>query len=84
MVRIQLKRSGGQLGKTLQSATEVDMPESELMKSLLEVVPRENPMARDAFHYSITLNGQTFPIDIARLKGTLKKVVHELDENLKL
>ena len=84
MVRIQLKRSGGQFGKTLQSAMEVDMLESELMKSLLEVVPEKNPLERDAFHYSITINDQTFPIDLAQLKGTLKKVVHELDENLKL
>lgn len=85
MIKIQLNRSGGQLGKTLQSTREVDMAESQIIETLQEVAPEKNPLARDSFHYSITINdNQTLPIDITRLKGELKKLVNELDKSLKL
>lgn len=85
MIKIQLKRSGGQLGKSLQSTREVDIVESQIIKALQEVAPEKNPLSRDSFHYSITINdNQTFPIDLTRLKGELKKLVSELDKSLKL
>ena len=84
MIKIQLNRSGGLLGKTLQSTREVDMSESQIIKTLQEVTPEKNTLARDSFHYSITINdNQTLPIDITRLKGELRKLVNELDKSLK-
>jgi hypothetical protein len=85
MITIQLKRSGGQLGKTLQATHQVDMDEEEIIKKLKAVTPVSNPQARDDFYYSIIVNRKkTFPIDRTLLKGKLKKIVEELEDDLKV
>jgi hypothetical protein len=83
MVHIKLERSGGQLGKNLQASKQVNTKEEDLIKKLKAIAPTENPYARDDFFHSIIINGKKkFPIDIALLKGNLKKIVDELEENL--
>ncbi len=83
MVHIKLERSGGQLGKSLQASTKIDVKEETLEKKLKAIAPKENPYARDDFYHSITLNGKkTFAIDVTLLKGSLKKVIENLEENL--
>ena len=84
MIKIELKRSGGLLGKSLQAARQVDMDEEAIIKKLKSIAPVDNPYARDDFYHSITLNGkQSFPIDMGLLKGNLKKIITELESNLK-
>jgi hypothetical protein len=83
MIQIKLERSGGQLGKNLQAKTQIDMKEEVLVKKLKAIAPLENPYARDDFYHNIIINGKkTFPIDMALLKGSLKKIVETLEENL--
>lgn len=85
MIKIELTRSGGLLGKSLQSVTEVDMDEETVIKKLKNIAPVDNPYARDDFYHSITINEQqTFPIDMGLLKGKLKKIITELEGNLKI
>jgi len=85
MMKIELNRSGGLLGKKLQAASEVDMDEETVIKKLKELAPVENPYARDDFYHSVTINeNQTFPVDMALLKGKLKKIITELEANLKV
>jgi hypothetical protein len=83
MTRIQLRRSGGQIGKTLQASLDIDMDEKELVKQLKEVAPVQNPLARDGFSYNIIVNDKkTYPIDIAQLKGKLKKLISKMEDGL--
>jgi hypothetical protein len=83
MIQIQLKRTGGFMGKAMQVSREVDMKEDALIKKLTKLAPVENPMARDDFNYSIIINGEkTFPIDMTLIKGSLKKLLQEMEENL--
>jgi hypothetical protein len=85
MTSIQLKRSGGQLGKTLQASMDIDMDEKELLKQLKEVDPSQNPLARDEFSYQIIINEKKiYPIDITQLKGKLKKIVSKMEDDLKV
>ena len=85
MIKIELKRSGGILGKSLQADAEIDMPEEAVIKKLKAFAPVDNPDARDNFYHSITVNeNQTFPVDMNLLKGKLKKIVTELEANLKV
>jgi hypothetical protein len=85
MIHIKLERSGGQLGKSLQASKQVNIKEEELVKKLKAIAPAKNPYARDDFYNSIIINEKkTYPIDMALLKGNLKKIVEELEENLKL
>ena len=84
MTKIELKRSGGLLGKSLQAARQVDMDEHAIIKKLKNIAPADNPYARDDFYHSITINeNQTFPIDMGLLKGALKKIITELEGDLK-
>jgi hypothetical protein len=83
MTHIQLRRSGGQIGKTLQASMEIDMDEKELVKQLKEVAPVQNPLARDAFSYNIIVNEKkTYPINITQLKGKLKKLISKMEDGL--
>jgi hypothetical protein len=85
MTKIELNRSGGMLGKNLQAARQVDMDEEAIIKKLKDIAPVDNPYARDDFYHSITINeNQTFPIDMGLLKGKLKKIITELEGNLKV
>jgi hypothetical protein len=85
MVHIKLVQSGGQLGKNLQASTQVNLKEEDLVKKLKAIAPIDNSFARDDFYHSITINGKKkFPIDITLLKGSLKKIVEGLEENLKI
>jgi hypothetical protein len=85
MTHIQLKRSGGQIGKTLQSSMDIDMDEKDLISGLNQFAPVKNPLARDEFNYYIVVNGnKSFPIDIAQLKGRLKKIVNKLENDLRV
>lgn len=85
MIKIELKRSGGMLGKTLQAESHVDMDEQLVVQTLKNIPASDNPDARDDFYHSITINeNQTFPVDINLLKGKLKKVVTALQSNLKV
>jgi len=84
MTKIELKRSGGLLGKNLQATRQVDMDEDAIIKQIKDIAPVDNPYAMDYFYHSITINeSQTFPIDMSLLKGKLKKIVAELEANLK-
>lgn len=83
MTHIQLRRSGGQIGKTLQASMDIDMDEKELVKQLKEVAPVQNPLARDEFSYNIIVNEKkTYPIDITQLKGKLKKLISKMEDGL--
>jgi hypothetical protein len=83
MIQLQLKRSGGQLGKSLRASREVDMDEAAVIKELKAMAPVTNPQARDDFHHSISVNGgESFPIDTSLLKGNLKKIITELEDDL--
>lgn len=84
MTTIQLKRSGGQLGKMLTATKDVDMPEEEIVNKLVTAAPQKNALARDEFYYSIVINNRTYPIDRSLLKGGLKKIVDDLENNLKV
>jgi hypothetical protein len=85
MVTIQLRRSGGQLGKTLQATHQIDIDEEDIIEKLKAVAPVNNPDARDDFYYSVTINKKkAFPIDITLLKGGLKKIISTLENNLKV
>ncbi|HLO82164.1 MAG TPA: hypothetical protein VK166_14460 [Chitinophagaceae bacterium] len=84
MTHIQLRRSGGQIGKTLQASKDIDMDEMELINSLKQIAPVHDPQMRDDFSYKVVVNRQkSFPIDISQLKGKLKKIVRELEDDLK-
>jgi hypothetical protein len=84
MVHIKLERSGGQLGKSLQASKQVNIKEEDLIKKLKAIAPTDNPYARDDFHHTIVVGKKKFLIDMALLKGNLKKIVEELEENLKI
>lgn len=85
MTHIQLKRSGGQIGKTLQASMDIDIDEKDLVKQLKEVAPVQNTLARDGFSYNIVVNEKkTYPIDITQLKGKLKKMISKMEDDLKV
>lgn len=85
MISIQLKRSGGQLGKSLTAKRDVDLEEADVVKELKELAPAANPQARDDFHHSISINGgESFPVDMSLLKGNLKKIITGLEDDLKV
>lgn len=85
MVNIQLKRSGGQLAKTLQASRELDMDEAAIIKKLKALAPADNPQARDELYYTIVINKkESFPVDPALIKGSLKKVIADLEKQLKV
>lgn len=85
MIKIELIRSGGMLGKNLQADGVIDMAEESILEKLKSIAPVDNNEVRDGFYHSITVNGShTFPIDINLLKGKLKKAVAELEANLKV
>lgn len=84
MTKIQLNRSGGFLGKRLQATSDVDLSQEEMLEALQKAAPEKNPLARDAFHYSVTINDNvTLPVDIELLEGNLREVVTSLQKNLK-
>lgn len=72
------------LGKSLQASGNFDVEEESVMKQVREMTPAKNSGLRDAFYYSISINGGDFvPVDIALLKGPLKKIVSTLEDGLK-
>lgn len=72
------------LGKSLQASGNFDVEEASVMKQLQEMTFVKEPGLRDAFYYSISINGGDFvPVDITLLKGPLKKIVHTLEDGLK-
>jgi hypothetical protein len=83
MTKIQLNRSGGFLGKKLQATLDVDLNELEVIEDLQNSAPKKKSRDRDSFHYSVTINDITLPIDIDLLKGKLKDIVLELQGRLK-
>ena len=83
MIKIQLKRSGGMLGKSLQASGSFDIEEAMVIKQLAEMTVTKNPEMRDGFSYSISINGGSFlPIDPAQIKGPLKKILSGLEDEL--
>ncbi len=83
MTHIQLRRSGGQVGKTLQASKDIDMDENDLINNLKQILPVHDPLLRDDFSYKIVVNGKkTYPIDVSQLKGKLKKIVNALEADL--
>ena len=85
MISIQLKRSGGQLGKSLHATRDVDLEEADVVKELKQIAPAANPQARDDFYHSVSINGgESFPIDMSLLKGDLKKIITGLENDLKV
>jgi hypothetical protein len=85
MIKIQLTRTGGFMGKTMQATKEVDLNKDTLLKKLIKILPTENPMARDSFYYNISIDGEKdFPIDITLVKGKVKKILEDMEENLLL
>jgi hypothetical protein len=85
MIKIQLTRTGGFMGKTMQATIEVDLNKDTLLKKLIKILPTENPMARDSFYYNISIDGEKdFPIDITLVKGKVKKILEDMEENLLL
>ena len=84
MINIQLKRSGGMLGKSLQASGSFDIEEAMVTKQLTEMTVVKNPEMRDGFSYSISMNGGNFlPVDPAQIKGPLKKILNGLEDDLK-
>jgi hypothetical protein len=85
MVKIQIRRTGGFMGKTMEATKEVDLNKDTLLKKLVKILPTENPMARDSFYYNISIDDEKdFPIDITLAKGSLKKLLEDMEENLLL
>ena len=83
MIKIQLNRSGGMLGKNLKAVSHIDIDEKVIIKKLTMAAPVQNPYARDDFNYSINVNEKEFPVDVSLLKGELKKIINKLEDNLK-
>ncbi|WP_276132502.1 hypothetical protein [Polluticoccus soli] len=84
MVKLQLKRSGGLLGKTLQASGSYDVDEKEVIEQLKALAPVEDKRVRDELYYSITVNdGEAFYVDATQTKGRLKKIIEELEGKLK-
>jgi hypothetical protein len=84
MVTIKLKRTGGFMGKSMEATRMIDIGEDMLIKKLTKVACIENEAARDDFNHSITINGsKTFSIDMTLLKGNLKKIIEEMEDELK-
>ncbi len=85
MINIKLTRSGGQLGKKMQASRQVNMDEKILVTKLRAAAPVPNPYARDEFKYNLTINEkQVYPIDMSLLKGNIKKMVIEMEDDLKV
>ena len=85
MLTIKLTRSGGQLGKKLHSSHQIDMDEQLLVKKLKSLAPEKIPLERDGIYHSLTINGKkTYPIDLGKLKGDLKKIVGRMEDDLKV
>lgn len=84
MITIQLKRSGGMLGKTLQASGSFDMEEAAVTKQLQSLTIESNTQMRDGFSYSISINDSNFlPVDPTQIKGPLKKILSGLEDDLK-
>jgi hypothetical protein len=84
MITIKLKRTGGFMGKSIESTRILDISEDVFIKKLTKVASTENVAARDDFNHSITINGsKTFLIDMALLKGSLKKIIEGMEDELK-
>lgn len=71
------------LGKTLQASASFDLEESAIIDQLAKSSPANNPNLRDAFSYRLSINkGEPISFDPALLKGSLKKVVGTLEDQL--
>lgn len=85
MITIQLKRSGGLLGKTLQATKEVKMEEGDLIRKLKAAKPAANSLARDDFYYQVIVNNKKkFEVDINLLKGTIGKLLEGMVGELRM
>lgn len=84
MIKIKLERSGGMLGKTLESTKSIDFTEEEIAKKLVKATPLPNENKRDDYYHSITINDTVYDIDVSLLKGALKKIVTTMESKLAL
>ena len=84
MIQIEMKRSGGLLGKTLQSSGSFEIDEEQINKQIAGLTPSDNPQMRDGFLYSIRINDTTaVSIDPSLAKGAFKKILNTLEDDLK-
>jgi len=84
MINIQLKRSGGILGKSLKASGDFDMDEPSVLKQVSGSAPVNDPAVRDGFTYQISINqGDFLSFDPSQIKGPLKKILSGLEDDLK-
>ena len=83
MTKLRLNRTGGLLGKMLRAEAETEIDIDEIIKLLKASAPLANPLQRDSFHYSVTINDHTLPVDITRLEGKLGLLVSEMEGRLR-
>jgi hypothetical protein len=84
MVKIELQRSGGFMGRPASANGSFDIDEAALVAKLNDAAREPNPMARDDFYYTMVINGKEYNVDAGKLKGELKKIFTKLEGKLKI
>lgn len=86
MTKLKLIRSGGFIGKTLSSETEIDIDAEEVKKIVTAAQAVLNAEARDEINYKLIINDtDEYSIDISKIKseGVKEIIENELVKNLK-
>ena len=81
--RIQLIRSGGLMGKIMKAQTEMNLTEQDLEELIGQLGSEKNKNARDAFHHTLIIGTKKFAFDPEKIKGKFRKMIRELEDNLK-
>lgn len=86
MAKLKLIQSGGFIGKTLSSETEIKIDPDEVIKEIKKASGEKNNDQRDSFEHTLIIDGKTeISFDLNKLEeGKIKKMIEsKLVKNLK-
>lgn len=83
MTHIKLIRSGGIMGVIRSAETDTDIGKNELITAFKNASAEKSIHARDAENCVVYVNEERFVIDADKLKDPAKKIIDDLEKNLK-
>ena len=82
MTHMKLIKSEGSFAMIRSAETIISIPKEELITALKKATIQKNNLVRDDESNVVYIDGEKFVIDTSLLKGDLKKVIDDLQENL--
>ena len=82
MTHMKLIKSEGSFAMIRSAETTVSIPKEELIAALKKATIQKNNLVRDDESNVVYIEGEKFVIDTSLLKGNIKKIIDDLQENL--